>query len=222
MAVIPLSSPYSLKACLLSIGTDNFEAAVTQVQFDPATSPTTTRFINGGIYKDAPVPDWTATIGLAQDLATGSLTRYLLANSGLTKAAVFTPISGGAAAVSANVIILPGTLGGSADGNLAMSTVQLPVIGTPVLAANPAAVPRIDSVLPSGAAAGALVTIRGQGFTGTIPTTGVKFAAVNAASWIVVDDFTISAILPAGSAGSAPVTVTNAIGASSAFPYTRA
>jgi hypothetical protein len=28
--------------------------------------------------------------------------------------------------------------------------------------------------------------------------------------------------MPAGSAGSAPVTVTNATGASSAFPYTRA
>lgn len=222
MAVIPLTKPYSLKAAQLVIGSDNFEAAVTGVQFDPTNSPTVARFINGGIYKDAAVPDWTATVGLAQDLAAGSLTRYLLANSGLTKSCVFTPIAGGAEAVSASLIILPGSLGGIADGNLAMASVQLPVIGTPVLAASPAAVPTILSVLPSGAAAGAQVVIRGTGFTGTIAVTGVKFGGVNASAWQVVDDFTIVAVLPAGSAGSAPVIVTNAIGASTAFAYTRA
>lgn len=85
-----------------------------------------------------------------------------------------------------------------------------------------AAVPVVTAATPSGAAAGALVTITGTGFTGTVVTTGVKFAAVNATSWSVVSDNVIVAIVPAGSAGSAPITVTNAAGAGTPFPYTRA
>lgn len=81
--------------------------------------------------------------------------------------------------------------------------------------------PVVTAATPSGAAVGALVTIKGTGFTGTVPTTGVKFAAVNASSWSVVSDTTIVAVMPAGSAGSAPVTVTNATGVSNSFAYTR-
>lgn len=86
----------------------------------------------------------------------------------------------------------------------------------------PTAVPTITSVTPSGAAAGGQVTISGTGFTGTVPTTGVKIGGVNATSWVVVSDQTIVAVVPAGTAGSAPVIVTNATGASAAFPYVRA
>jgi hypothetical protein len=104
---------------------------------------------------------------------------------------------------------------------------QFTFTGDGILApiANPyaaSAVPVILSVSPSGAAAGALITILGQGFTGTVPTTGVKVGGVNATNWVVQSDTSIVATMPAGSAGSAPVIVTNATGASAAFPYTRA
>lgn len=82
--------------------------------------------------------------------------------------------------------------------------------------------PTITSVLPSGAAAGAMVKIVGTKFTGTVPTTGVTFGGTNAASFAVDDDGTIYATLPAGAAGSAPVIVTNSVGASAAKTYTRA
>lgn len=85
----------------------------------------------------------------------------------------------------------------------------------------PASVPTILSASPSGVAAGGQVTITGQNFTGTVSTTGVKFGATNATSWVVVSDSTIVAVMPAGTAGSAAVVVTNATGASAAFPYTR-
>lgn len=85
-----------------------------------------------------------------------------------------------------------------------------------------AAAPVLISALPSGAAAGALVTILGQGFTGVVPATGVKFAAVTATVTAVYGDTMITAIMPAGSAGSAPVTVVNPAGTSAALPYTRA
>jgi hypothetical protein len=86
---------------------------------------------------------------------------------------------------------------------------------------SPTSVPVILTATPSGVGVGGQVQITGQGFTGTVVTTGVKFAAVNATSWIVVSDSLIVAVMPAGSAGSAAITVTNATGASAAFPYTR-
>jgi hypothetical protein len=85
----------------------------------------------------------------------------------------------------------------------------------------PASVPSILSASPSGVAAGGQVEIRGTGFTGTVSTTGVKFGATNATSWIVVSDQEIVAVMPAGTAGAANIVVTNATGASTAFTYTR-
>ncbi|OYV64454.1 MAG: hypothetical protein B7X07_06365 [Actinobacteria bacterium 21-64-8] len=91
--------------------------------------------------------------------------------------------------------------------------------------ANPyaaAVVPVITSATPSGVAAAGQVTIYGGGFLGTVATTGVKFGGVNATSWVVLSDNVIVAVMPAGTAGSAPIIVTNAVGASAAFAYTRA
>jgi len=85
-----------------------------------------------------------------------------------------------------------------------------------------AAVPVIASATPSGVAAAGLVRITGGGFTGTVSTTGVKFGGTNATTWDVISDSLIEAVMPAGSAGSAPIVVTNAAGASASFPYTRA
>lgn len=84
-----------------------------------------------------------------------------------------------------------------------------------------AAVPVIASASPTAVSVGNQVTITGNGFTGTIATTGVKFGATNATSWTVISDSLIVAIMPAGSAGAANIVVTNAAGASTAFSYTR-
>jgi hypothetical protein len=80
-------------------------------------------------------------------------------------------------------------------------------------------VPIISTVLPSGAAAGELVTITGSGFTGA---TSVTVGGTEVADFPVINDGYIVASLPAGAAGSAPVIVTNAQGASTAKAYTRA
>jgi len=92
-------------------------------------------------------------------------------------------------------------------------------ISNPVSVAND---PVITSVTPSGAATGSLINIQGAYFTGTIATSGVKIGGTNATTWSVVSDSLIVAEVPTGSAGSAPVIVTNATGASTAFAYTRA
>jgi hypothetical protein len=80
-------------------------------------------------------------------------------------------------------------------------------------------VPIISTVLPSGAAAGELVTVNGSGFTGA---TSVTVGGTEVADFTVINDGYIVASLPAGAAGSAPVIVTNAQGASTAKAYTRA
>ena len=82
-------------------------------------------------------------------------------------------------------------------------------------------VPVVATATPSGVAVGGQVQITGNGFTGTVVTSGVKFNAINATSWVVVSDSLIVAVMPAGTAGSAPIIVTNAAGASTAFAYTR-
>ena len=103
------------------------------------------------------------------------------------------------------------TITGTGDGVLAPIT-------SPYVAS---AVPVIATATPSGVAVGGQGQITGNGFTGTVATTGVKFGATNATSWVVVSDSLIVAIMPAGSAGAANIVVTNAAGASTAFSYTR-
>lgn len=84
-----------------------------------------------------------------------------------------------------------------------------------------AAVPVIISATPASQNTGKQVQIVGSNFTGTVATTGVTFGGSNASSWVVVSDTLIVAVLPSGSAGSAAIVVTNAVGASSSFAYTR-
>ena len=78
------------------------------------------------------------------------------------------------------------------------------------------AVPVIYSIAPTTgpAAGGTMVEISGTGFTGTVPTTGVKFGGTNATSWVVINDDTIVAIAPAHVAGAVSIVVTNATGPS--------
>jgi hypothetical protein len=86
---------------------------------------------------------------------------------------------------------------------------------------NIAVVPVITSITPAGKGSGGAVAIYGSGFTGLVPTTGLKFNGVNATSFDVQNDNLATAVLPAGSAGVTPVTATNGNGTSVAFNYTR-
>lgn len=130
---------------------------------------------------------------------------------------------GGAEAWTGRAIVeLQRSKTGVAD--LSEMTVTLTGDGALTSITNPysaALAPVLLSALPSGAGVGAQVTITGQYFTGVVPATGVKFGAVTATVTTVVSDSTIIAVMPAGSAGSAPVTVTNVTGVSNSLPYTR-
>lgn len=114
-----------------------------------------------------------------------------------------------------------------ADGSVEKLNFTLTGVGPAQEIANPfagwaATVPTIMSALPTGAVAGSQVTIKGTGFgIGVTGVAAVKFGAVNASAYTVVDPTTIVATVPAGSAGAANIVVTSTAGASAPFTYTR-
>jgi hypothetical protein len=83
------------------------------------------------------------------------------------------------------------------------------------------AAPVITGASPAAVGTGGLLEILGVGFTGTTGASHVTIGGTNMASYIVVSDVLIVAVLPSGSAGSANIVVTNATGPSAAFAYTR-
>jgi hypothetical protein len=80
------------------------------------------------------------------------------------------------------------------------------------------AVPVITSALDSAVTQGGMVEITGSGFA---DASGVKFGSTAATSFKIISPNVIVAVMPAGSAGAANVTVTNGAGTSAAFSYTR-
>lgn len=84
-----------------------------------------------------------------------------------------------------------------------------------------ATVPVITSITPASATTGNAIAIIGQNFTGVTGASHVTIGGTNATSYTVQSDSLITAVMPAGSAGSAPVIVTNVAGASASFGYTR-
>lgn len=124
MATVALTNPYSLKNATLSIESDDYTAAVTQVEFTPSTATSTVRTIDGVAHKDQSTAEWSCTIGFIQDLASGGLLRYLLDNDGESKAVIFTPETAGPA-VSATLVVSPGAIGGTAGADLAVASVTL-------------------------------------------------------------------------------------------------
>lgn len=82
--------------------------------------------------------------------------------------------------------------------------------------------PVVLSASPAAQSVGKILTIIGTGFaTVTATASNVTIGGTNATSFVVESDNMIVAVMPAGSAGSAPIIVTNPVGASASFAYTR-
>lgn len=131
MPPIALTKPYALKSARFDIGENEYTAAVSQVQFDPSVPRSEWRGIGGHTLTNQGAATWTATLGFAQDLAPTGLLRYLHENEGKTVSVTFVPLESGPSIV-ADVVLSPGTIGGSAGADTVTSTVQLGVTGRPV------------------------------------------------------------------------------------------
>ncbi len=80
------------------------------------------------------------------------------------------------------------------------------------------AVPTVTGATPTGAVAGALVTITGTGFTAV---DSVKFGSSNSTLFVAESATSLQAVMPPGTAGSAAITVRNSAGVSNSFAFTR-
>ena len=125
--------PITLKNVLLTLGVNSFEKHVSSVEFVPSAASTTWKGLTpDSIFTDVQTATWVCNLGFAQDWATvDSLSAYLFGNEGETIAATFQPVAGGAG-FTANLVITPGSIGGTVD-STAVSTVSLGCQGKPVL-----------------------------------------------------------------------------------------
>jgi hypothetical protein len=219
MTTVPIV-PLVLKNVLMSIGADNYEKALDQVTFTPSASSIEWTGLALNPVVDTSTATWTATLEYAQDWdTTTSLSRYLFNNEGVTAAASFSPRNGSGPAFTTSLVITPGAIGGGVNA-FAVTSVTLGCTGKPLLVETGVA-PTITSALPSAVSVGNQVVITGVRFTGVTGAAGVKINAINATSYTVLSDTQIVATMPAGTAGSAPIIVTNGTGASAGFAYTR-
>ena len=133
-------TPFVLKDAVLSIGTDDYQAHVSSVQFVPTTQTVQWQSITpAGSFTDTTSPSWTCTLAYAQDWKTvNSLSQYLLTNAGQKKTVVFKPqgATTGSPIFTAEIMIAPGPIGGDVN-TVQAATVTLGVVGAPVKTAAP-------------------------------------------------------------------------------------
>jgi len=123
--------PIYLKDCVLSVAGSDFEKAVSSVSFTPSVTTATFKGLEPtAVFTNVGSSTWMVDIAYAQDWETaGSLSAYLYANEGAEVTLTFEPVNGGSS-WSADVIIVPGAVGGAVD-SYAVATVSLPVQGRP-------------------------------------------------------------------------------------------
>ena len=107
----------------------DFSDHVTSLQLVPATS-SSVPVVSGRKYVGQ--TDWSAQVGLVQDLAATGFLRFLIENEGKTYRCVFT-FADGSDPVQIDLVMVPASIGGNAsDTAIAQSSVTLPADGKPV------------------------------------------------------------------------------------------
>lgn len=123
MAVIAVS-PFVLRDVDLSIGTDQYQAHVSQVEFVPSATALTWVGLANNTHAATATATWVVTLAGAQDWATvNSLSQYLHENEGLVVPITFTPADG-QGSFAAQVTISPANIGGT-GGAFTVFTVSL-------------------------------------------------------------------------------------------------
>ena len=128
--------PFVLKDVDFKVGTDNYEAHVSEITFTPSTSTVTWQGLTpAAAFSDATTATWVCTMAYAQDWDTvSSLANYLLTNAGTAKVVVFKPskASGaGHAIFTATLNIVAGPIGGAVN-VVQVGSVTCGVVGVPV------------------------------------------------------------------------------------------
>jgi len=112
-------APFTMDNCTLKIDADNYEKAITRVEFVPTSI---FESIDG-----SEVYAWDANLEYVQDWETaGSLSNYLAQNAGSKKAVEFVPLGAdGGFKFTATLTLKPGSIGGAAGRQAPRSTVTV-------------------------------------------------------------------------------------------------
>lgn len=128
-------APFVLKDVVFTVGTDDYEAHVSTVQFVPNMSVVTWQGLTpSAAFTDTTAPTWTCAITYAQDWSTSnSLAQYLLDHAGEKKTVVFKPqgATTGKPVFTAELMIAPGPIGGDVN-TVQVGSVTMGVVGEPV------------------------------------------------------------------------------------------
>lgn len=126
MAVIDVS-PLVMKNVVAIIGdTENdYRKHLDGVTFTPASSVNTWTGLGLNTHTDAATATWTVDLSFVQDWeTTDSLCQFLFENEGETVPMEFQPKDGSGPSFTANVVIVPGAIGGTVN-TFAVTTVSL-------------------------------------------------------------------------------------------------
>lgn len=132
-AVAPVK-PIILKDMVITIGTDDFAAAISSATLTPAASIVTWKGLKTtAVYSFPTSPTWTLDLEYAQDWKTAnSLSRYLFDHDGQTIVGVtLEPTSGVGTRWTFDLIVVPGAIGGAVDA-VGTASVSLGVAAKPV------------------------------------------------------------------------------------------
>ena len=130
-----LPAPFTFRDATVQLGTDNYEAAISKAEIVPSSSTVVFKGVTpGATFTDVTEPSWVVNIEYAQDWGNDdSLANYLHTHAGEAVPMTLVPKVGtGQPSVTANVILVPGSIGGTVD-QTAKGSVSLGVIGKPVI-----------------------------------------------------------------------------------------
>ena len=133
MPTITPTDPLFLADCIVTLGANDYQAAVSSAAFTPAAPPVATfkGLTPAAVYRRAGQAEWTMDLTYVQDPdSETSLSNYLHDNEGAVVPAVFEP-NNGESSWSADIVVVPGAIGGAVE-NWGTTTVSLPVDGRPV------------------------------------------------------------------------------------------
>ena len=108
-------TPKVLKNLTLLVGTDSYEKHVSSVAWEPSIEQQTWR---GGTpdatFTDSGAPTWVANVTLIQDWENpDSFFNFCLAHAGETVTTEYRPVAGGQFKITADITIVPPTIGGA-------------------------------------------------------------------------------------------------------------
>ena len=148
METIPLRA-VALRDAVLTVADDAYTAGVNEVTFVPEPEWEWDQPLHGDPEPAIVGVRWSVVLGYAQDFSTPkALAIYLVENAAQRRTLTFTPRAGGRP-VTADVLIIPGHLGGP-SGELLAATAEMPVYGRPVVGEVPAAATAAVPATPLG------------------------------------------------------------------------